>query len=194
MSIRGRIASISASSIACLPLLALALTGCSTAPPPEEPARTVAAGEKASVGHLTYTIVDEQIQPQLGDEASPRIPHDRFIVLQIAVTNSSNVDNPIPTIQLISDTNQTYNELPDGTGVANWLGVSRQVSPGQTERGMIVFDAPPAHYKVKFTDEHMDKEILADMPLSYAHEKANESFVPNSELPDPNGPTGPQKK
>jgi hypothetical protein len=153
----------------------------------------VAAGEKASIGHLTYNIVDSQILTQLGDEANPRVPHDRFILVQIAVTNSSNVDNPIPAIELVGDSGKTYDELSDGTGVNNWLGIVRHVGAGQTERGDVAFDAPAAHYRVKFSDEFADAEVLADLPLSYTHEKMDDTLIPTTELPDVTAPTGAKK-
>ena len=68
------------------------------------------------------------------------------------------MDNPIPSIELVADSGKTYNELADGTGVNNWLGIVRHVGPGQTERGNVVFDAPAAHYKLKFSDETTDTE------------------------------------
>jgi hypothetical protein len=170
----------------------LCLTGCSnnSASTKNEEARVVPAGDKAAAGHLTYNVVDSQIFTQLGDEASPSIPHDRFLVVQINVTNSSNVDNPIPSVELVSDAGKTYSELTDGTGVTNWLGIVRHVGPGQTERGQIVFDAPAAHYKLRFSDETNNTEILADLPLSYAHEKVDDALIPTTELPDVTGPTG----
>lgn len=169
--------------ISALPIIAvLALAGCSSnAPDPSKTeVRTVPAGEKAAVGHLTYAIVDSQILPQLGDSENPRIPKDRFVLLQIAVTNSSNVDNPIPAVELIGDDGKEYTELSDGSGVTNWLGMVRHVEAGQTERGDIAFDAPAAHYKVRFTDESMNNEIMADLPLSYAHESLDDALVPTS--------------
>lgn len=181
--------------ISALPVLVvLALAGCSSdAPDPNKTeTRTVPAGEKAAVGHLTYAIVDSQIVPQLGDVSSPRVPHDRFVLLQIAVTNSSNVDNPIPAVELVGDDGKTYNELSDGANINNWLGVVRHVEPGQTERGEVAFDAPAAHYKVRFTDESMNNEIMADLPLSFAHENLDEALVPTSttDLGDAAGGTG----
>lgn len=169
--------------ISALPIVAvLALAGCSSnAPDPNKTeVRTVPAGEKAAVGHLTYAIVDSQIVPQLGDSSNPRIPKDRFVVLQIAVTNSSNVDNPIPAVELVGDDGKEYTELSDGSGVSNWLGMVRHVEAGQTERGAVAFDAPAAHYKVRFTDESMNNEIMADLPLSFAHENLDEALVPTS--------------
>jgi hypothetical protein len=138
-------------------------------------------------------VVDTQIQPQLGDEANPRVPHDRFILVQIAVTNSSNVDNPIPAIELVGDSGKTYSELTDGTGVTNWLGMVRHVGPGQTERGDVVFDAPAAHYKLRFSDESTENEVLADLPLSYSHEKMDDIAIPTSEIPDVKPPASHEK-
>src|SRR5579871_5781013 len=94
----------------------LALTGCSgnAGRDKTEEVRVVPAGEKASTGHLTYNIVDSQIFTQLGDQTNPRVPHDRFMVVQVAISNSSNVDNPIPAVVLVGDDGKTYNELTDG--------------------------------------------------------------------------------
>jgi len=190
---------ISISALLCAALLGLA--GCSggSGTAKTEEAQVVPAGEKAATGHLTYNIVDSQILTQMGDDANPRIPHDRFLLVQLAVTNSSNVDNPIPAIELVGDSGKTYSELADGTGVSNWLGIVRHVGPGQTERGEVAFDAPAAHYRLRFSDENMNAEILADLPLSYSHEQIN-GTVPTTELPDAPlhtdvvGPTGAQNK
>lgn len=172
------------------------LTGCSNdaGSAGKEVTHVVAAGDKAIIGHLTYNVVDSQIFAQLGDEANPRVPHDRFILLQLAVTNTSNVDNPIPAVELVSDSGQTYSELTDGTGVTNWFGLVRHVGPGQTERGDVAFDAPAAHYKIRFSDETTNAEIMADLPLSYEHEKVNDALAPTTELPNVMAPTGSQTK
>lgn len=171
----------------------LCLSACTeSAVPAKSELRTVQAGEKATAGHLTYSVVDSQIMPQLGDDSSPRVPRDRFILVQVAVTNSSNVDNPIPAIELVGDSGKIYDELADGTGVTNWLGVVRHVGPNQTERGEVVFDAPAAHYKLRFTDESDDTEVMADLPLSYAYERMDDETIPTADLPDVTAPTGSQ--
>jgi hypothetical protein len=184
---------IFAYTLFCVTLLCL--SGCSDSAQPvkTEDVRVVPAGEKATIGHLTYNVVDSQILNQLGDPAAPRVPHERFITVQVAVTNSSNVDNPIPAIELLSDSGKTYDELTDGTGVPNWLGIIRHVGAGQTERGDVVFDAPAAHYKLKFSDESTDNEVLADLPLSYTHERMDDVSIPTADLPGLPAPTGSQK-
>jgi hypothetical protein len=172
--------------------LLLGLTACSTAPPDKnEQARVVPAGEKAPAGHLTYNVLDSQILPQISEGDTPRVPKDRFVVVQIAVNNSGNTDANIPGVTLESDSGATYNELTDGNGVQGFLGVLRHVGPSQTTRGAILFDAPAAHYRLRFADENAENEILADLPLTYAHEKVNSEEVPSAVLPDLTAPTGP---
>lgn len=185
------------SAALCVAILGLA--GCSgdSGAAKSSEALVVPAGEKASAGHLTYNVVDSEIFTQLGDEANPRIPHDRYLLVQVAVTNSSNVENPIPAVELVSDSGQVYSELSDGSGVANWLGVLRHVGSGQTERGEVAFDAPAAHYRLRFRDESDNNEILSDLPLSYIHEQIREQIngvAPAADLPSAAAPTGPQNK
>jgi hypothetical protein len=178
---------------------ALGLAACSSANDSTnartEQVRVVQAGEKAVAGHLSYSVLDFQVMPQLGEDPNPRIPHDRFLLVQLAVTNTSNVDNPIPTIELVADSGKTFEELTDGNGVTNWLGIVRHVGAGQTERGVVAFDAPAAHYKVRFKDETATNEILMDLPLNFEHEKVNDAFVPSTDLPQGAPPAGtPQAK
>jgi len=152
------------------------------------------AGEKATAGHLAYNVIDSQILNQLGDATAPRVPHDRFMMVQIAVTNTSNVDNPIPAIEMIGDDGKTYSELTDGTGVTNWLGIIRHVGAGLTVRGNVLFDAPAAHYQLQFTDESTENPVLADLPLSYTHERMDDVSIPTTELPGgPGSASGSQK-
>jgi hypothetical protein len=172
------------------------LSGCSNSAElrKSEESIVVPAGERAVAGHLVYNVIDSQIFTQLGDESAPRVPHDRFLTVNVTITNTSNVDNPIPAVELVSDSGKVYDELTDGTGAANWLGIVRHVGPGQTARGEVLFDAPAAHYKLRFSDESTNNEILADLPLSYAHEKLEDAIVPTADLPGVTAPTGSQPR
>jgi hypothetical protein len=140
------------------------------------------AGEKASVGPLTYAVVDTQIFPQLGDDpTTARNPVNRFYVVQLSVSNSSNADVPIPALTLVDDSGQTYSELGDGTNVPNWLGVIRKVGSGDTELGNIVFDAPSKHYRLRLTDDLDASDVSIDIPLSFVHEQMRDVTTTSSE-------------
>jgi hypothetical protein len=132
------------------------------------------AGEKAPADKLTYAVIDTQIYPRLGDDPNnPRVPQHRFFAVQLAVSSGNNSDTPIPAMSLIDDSGKVYTELADGTGLRNWLGVVRHVSPAQTERGLVLFDAPAAHYKLKLTDDLDAEDVYIDLPLNFVYEQLN---------------------
>jgi hypothetical protein len=167
--------------LACsaLALSALFLAGCSSTP--ERKTVTYSTGDKASVDKLTYSVVDTQIFPHLGDPASPRNPQNRFYVVDLSVSNSGSSDAPIPGMELIDDGGKVYDELADGSGVQRWLGVVRRVQANQTEQGAIVFDAPAGHYKLKLTDDTDASDVFVDIPLSFAHEQMQNDTQSTSE-------------
>ena len=156
--------------------------GCSSAAPTRD-VKTYGAGEKATVDHLTYSIIDTEIQPRLGDEASPRIPQNRYYLVQVSVSNGGNSDLTIPSLTLVDDSGKAYPESTDGTSVPHWLGVVRKVDSGQTEQGYVVFDAPTSHYRLKLSDETGDSDVYADIPLSFVHERMNDVAAPPLESP-----------
>jgi hypothetical protein len=177
-------------ALAFFPLFLLSISGCSQAP--KKQAKIYAAGEKATVGQLSYNVVDTEIRPSLGDDpTNPRAPQNRFYLIEVAVSNGGNEDASIPGMSLVDDSGQTYQEVPDGTGVPNWLGVVRKVSPAQTEEGNVLFDAPPKHYRLRLTDEG-DDDISIDIPLNFIHDDIRNMDQPNIDIPQ-NGPVAPKK-
>lgn len=153
-------------------LLVLALLSASCTRTVAKESATFPAGEKVTVGHLIFSVIDTQILTQLGDDpATARTPQNRFYVMTISVSNSSTDDLAIPGLTLVDDSGKEYPELADGTNVPRWLGIVRKVGGAQTEQGNIVFDAPAGHYRLRFTDETDEKQIYADIPLNFVHEQ-----------------------
>ena len=132
-------------------------------------------GEKAEHNKLTYSVVDAQILPRLGEEPNARIPTSRYFIVQISVSSSNNQASPIPALALVDDAGKVYPELADGTGVGRWLGLIRSVDPAQTEAGQILFDAPAAHYKLRLSEETDEDDVYIDIPLNFMHEQMNNS-------------------
>jgi hypothetical protein len=61
--------------------------------------------------------------------------------------------------------------------VPQWIGYLRTVKPAESAQGNLVFDAPPAHYKLRLTDENEENPAYVDIPLSFGAE------IPPPELP-----------
>lgn len=153
-------------------LFAFTLTGCSSLSSSKNRPVIYAAGDKATVGSLVYSITDTERAQQLGDDPSTaRTPQNRFYLIKVSISNSGGDEQPIPAMTLVDDAGQSYAELADGRNVPNWLGVVRKVGPAQTEQGVVVFDAPAKHYHLRLNDPFDEKEIAIDVPLDFVHEQ-----------------------
>lgn len=172
-------------SLLLLPFLLfsiLPVSGCANSP--KRQSASYAAGEKATVGPLTYSVIDTELLPRLGDDpATARTPVNRFYLVRIAVSNASSSDVPIPGFALVDDSGKTYAELADGSQVPNWLGVVRRAAGSQTEQGTVVFDAPAQHYRLRLTDETDEKEVSIDIPLNFLHEQMKNLQTPLNPAP-----------
>ena len=165
-----------------IPILAVVttaflLSACSRNAPPEVHSYTL--GEKAKLGHIIYTVYETQWLPQLGDQPAPRIPEHRFFLVRMTAVNSGGDDMSVPNATVEDDKGNSYPELSNGDGVPQWIGYLRRVKPAESVQGNLVFDAPPAHYKLRITDEEEATSAYVDIPLSFGAE------VPTNELPVP---------
>lgn len=159
-------------------MMSIAFTSCGSSTGGRQ-TKVFQAGEKATVDKLSYAVIDTQIYPRLGDDPNnPRVPQNRFFAVQVAVSSGNNSEVSIPAMTLVDDSGKTYTELADGTGLQHWLGVVRRVAPAQTERGVVLFDAPAAHYKLKLTEDLDPDDVYIDIPLNFVHEQMNNEGTP----------------
>jgi hypothetical protein len=173
--------------------VSLITTGCSMGSSPKNQAILYAAGDKATVGPLIYNVTDTEVADKLGDDPNnERTPQDRFVMVRVSVSNSSPDDQSIPAMTLVDDGGHSYTELSDGTGVAAWLGVVRKVGPTQTETGVVLFDAPTKHYRLRLNDAFDEKEIAIDVPLNFIHDQLKSVDI-SAGAPSPAGSPVPKK-
>lgn len=127
-------------------------------------------GEKVVLGRLTYTVFETQWLTHLGQGAEARLPQHRFFLIRLSATNggTGEIAFPNPTIQ--DDKGTVYEELTNGEGVPHWAGYLRNAKPADTVQGNILFDAPPAHYQLKLSDEAGKQFGLVDIPLTFGAE------------------------
>lgn len=143
----------------------LMVIGCSTTATTE--ARTYAMGDRAEVGPLIYTVFDTQWMPALKSGDKDRVPANRFFLVRLSVLNGGSADTTVPPVSLVDDTGQTYPELSDGDGVPEWLGYLRKIKPVDTERGNVVFDVAPKHYRLRVSDDSEQHAAFVDLPLNF---------------------------
>ena len=124
-------------------------------------------GEKVLAGHLTYTVFETQWMTHLGEGLDARVPQNRFLLIRMSAVNGGSSDANIPNFTIVDDNGNSFDELSDGNGVPQWMGYLRSAHPADFAEGNIVFDAPPAHYKLRLADDTGAHKALVDMPLNF---------------------------
>ncbi len=146
-------------------------------------AQSLPMGERASVGKLIYTANETEWKTSLGEGATAKVPQHRFLLIKISVTNGAPSPVAVPLLSLYDANGKQFRELDEVEGVPQWLGALRMLGPVETKEGIIVFDVPPAAYKLQITDAgDLESEILAyiDIPLRM---EANPVLTEPSALP-----------
>lgn len=138
------------------------LCGCSR----KKEVRSVQMGEKAEIGTFIYRAIETRWPMTL----EGRVAKDRFFIVHVTVVNSGSNPASIPGFEVVNDQGNSFPETVDGSGVENWLGVSRKLPPAETEQGNIVFDVPPKHYRLRVADE-TDEFMYIDIPLNLDSEQ-----------------------
>ena len=127
-------------------------------------------GERANVGKLIYNAFDTSWPVALGDGPTARIPVNRFLLLRMSVVNSGSKPANVPTLTLIDDDGNSFNEQTSGEQVPAWMGVTRTVKPAESDQGNVLFDVEPRHYKLRISDEEMQNYAFIDLPLNFTPE------------------------
>jgi len=136
-------------------------------------------GDRVELGHLVYTVFETRWASQLGEGSTARVPQPqhRFFLIRMNVGNTATVRAIVPNMSIEDDHGNSYPEVRDGDGVPEWLGFLRPVTTLEAAAGNVLFDVPPAHYRLRVTDEDSQRAALVDIPLSF------QSDVPD--LPTP---------
>jgi hypothetical protein len=162
-----------------LPLVAaLLLAGCSSNN--QVKPRNANMGERVELGHIIYTVFETQWLTKIGEGVDAKVPQNRYFLVRLSAANSSNAPVMVPAMTLEDDQGKTYNELTDGRGVPQWIGLLREVKTAEAAQGNVVFDVTPGHYKLRVTDEDERTAALIDIPLSLGSELP-ETSLPGSE-------------
>lgn len=115
-------------------------------------------GEKVKVEDISYTVLGADWKDAIGEGVDARIPTHRFLLLRISATNESGAPAEMGTLKLIASSGAEYDEIGNGAGVVEWLGMARQLGPKDTRQGVVLFDAPKAVYELQVADAFYDGE------------------------------------
>jgi hypothetical protein len=135
----------------------------------DSPARLFRMGERVQVGPLIYIVLDTEWKTQVGDGAEARSAKNRFLLLQLTVTNSGGKEIHVPSLTVEDSRGNSFPEDTGGGSIHDWLGLLRKVGAGETLQGRILFDVPTAAYNLRVSEEGgepgQEKSALIEIPL-----------------------------
>ncbi|HUS07912.1 MAG TPA: DUF4352 domain-containing protein [Bryobacteraceae bacterium] len=130
---------------------------------------TFPMGERVQVGPLTYTVLETEWRTQMGEGFQGKLPSNRFLVVKLAISNGGGGHVAVPIMSIEDAGGHSYTEITEGTeNVSEWLGLLRNMAPMQSDRGIVIFDAPVAAYKLRVSDGGeigAEKTALIDLPI-----------------------------
>ncbi|HXP86956.1 MAG TPA: DUF4352 domain-containing protein [Bryobacteraceae bacterium] len=172
-----------AAFLLCAFLAGLSLAGCSRQ---RSTQRDYNMGEKVLVGPLTYSINDATWKSELGQGFQVRTPNQRFLLVNLSVTNGGGQDASIPLLQLEGANGTTFQELTNGDGVDQYLGILRNIAPAETLQGRVLFDAPLTSYRLRLVDggdPAFPKYAWVQIPLNLNADAPLLNTVPGTATP-----------
>jgi hypothetical protein len=127
-------------------------------------AKVFAMGDRAEAGGITYVGLTAEYRTELPGAKDP-LKH-RYLVVFLSVTNGSGHDVTLPHTRLIGADGTEIPEVTAIEGFPQWMGILRQVSPGGTEQGYVVFDVPVGAYKLQVSSGgDPEKEKIAQIEI-----------------------------
>lgn len=145
-------------------------------------------GETITLGGIEHTILGAEWRTALGQGAEARVPAQQFLVIKMAVSNGENPSTEIASLRLVAANGEEFGELADGSGLPDWLGLARLLSPRESRQGTVLFDAPRAVYTLKLVEHTIDEDnanvALVEIPI-----RMEDSTMPGT--PDPTATTLP---
>jgi hypothetical protein len=125
-------------------------------------------GERVTATPMLYNVVQTVWRTQLGKLFTVRVPERRFLLISLSATNNGGKPVAVPFFTLEGSNREEYRELQNGEDVDNWFGLLRDIAPGETRLGNIVFDVPLASYRLRLTnggEPGSERLVWVDIPL-----------------------------
>src|SRR5271157_468436 len=100
-------------------------------------------GEDVEVGYWSYICSGTSWKTSIGSYSMSEYPDAKFLVIDLMITNNDKTASVMPPIKLIDAEGHEYDESSKGVFVEHSFGMLKDLNPGVTSHGYVVFDVPP---------------------------------------------------
>ena len=99
-------------------------------------------GETFSVGYWTYICDGTHWQNMIGSGYTAEMPDAAFLVVDLTIRNGDKTSSTLPPLKLVDVEGREYNESSKDIFMEHSFGMLKDVNPGVSSRGYVVFDVP----------------------------------------------------
>jgi hypothetical protein len=156
----------------------LALAGCQKG---DSQQTNFQMGDRVIVKPMLYNVVQTVWRTQLGSLFKVRVPDHRYLLISLSATNNGGSPVAVPFLTLEGSNREEFHELQNGDGVDDWFGLLREIAPGETRVGNLVFDVPLATYRLRLTnggEPGSEKLVWVDIPLRIDTDTGTSATLP----------------
>lgn len=109
-----------------------------------------AIGDDFSVGYWSYRC-DRAIWQQyiVSGYSSIERPDAEFLIVDLVVQNNDRTSSTLPPLKLVDAQGREFDESSKGIFLDGSFGTLKQLNPGVSSRGLVVFDVPHREYTLK---------------------------------------------
>ncbi|HLX82351.1 MAG TPA: DUF4352 domain-containing protein [Terriglobales bacterium] len=113
---------------------------------------TYELGQEVTVGYWTYRCNKASWQPAIwSGYSSLETPDATFLIVDISIRNNDRTASTLPPLKLIDAQGREYKESSKGVLMPGRFDVLKELNPGVSSRGNVVFDVPHGLYKLQLS-------------------------------------------
>jgi hypothetical protein len=122
-------------------------------------------GDDVLVGYWAYRCINASWHGAIGSQYSRQHPDAEFLVVDIAIRNNDKTASALPPMKLVDNQGREYDESSKGIFIDGSFGMLKNVNPGVSSRGYVVFDVPHGNYALEVSGGFTSgKSVLIDLP------------------------------
>jgi hypothetical protein len=134
-------------------------------------------GETFPVGYWTYRCNGTHWQQRIGRGLLAENPDAAFLVVDMTIRNDDKTSSTLPPMKLVDAQGREYDESSKGSFTDGSFGMLKDLNPGVSSRGFVVFDVPPhGDYALKVSGGfESGEDTLVDLSETNASAPTNAS-------------------
>jgi|HubBroStandDraft_4_1064222.scaffolds.fasta_scaffold00440_9 hypothetical protein len=113
------------------------------------PSATHRIGEDFSIGYWSYRCNSATWQSMIPSLGRGEVPDAEFLIVDLYIRNSDRTASTLPPVKLVDALGREYDESSKGTFMSGTFDTFKQLNPGVSSRGYVVFDVPHGQYSLQ---------------------------------------------